>query len=72
MGLPVLIIINDDAVISSSLLKKNQYIIYVAYRLDLFEEGCFTNMFILMYLLFKFKALQALRLEDFFNPSFLF
>jgi ribulose 1,5-bisphosphate carboxylase large subunit-like protein len=72
MGLPVLIIINDDAVISSSLLKKNQYIIYVAYRLDLFEEGCFTNMFILMYLLFEFKALQALRLEDFFNPSFLF
>jgi len=35
----------------------NQYIAYVAYPLDLFEEGSVTN-------LFGFKALRALRLED--------
>ncbi|KAJ8437653.1 LOW QUALITY PROTEIN: hypothetical protein Cgig2_028591 [Carnegiea gigantea] len=40
----------------------NQYICYVAYRLDLFEEGSVTNMFTsIVGNVFRFKALRALR-----------
>ncbi|MCL7028456.1 hypothetical protein MKW94_001737 [Papaver nudicaule] len=43
----------------------NQYICYVAYPLDLFEEGSVTNMFTFVVgNVFGFKALHALRLED--------
>ena len=43
----------------------NQYICYVAYPLDLFEEGSVTNMFTsIVGNVFGFKALRALRLED--------
>nr|ABA96140.2 Ribulose bisphosphate carboxylase large chain precursor, putative [Oryza sativa Japonica Group] len=43
----------------------NQYIAYVAYPLDLFEEGFVTNMFTsIVGNIFGFKALRALRLED--------
>ncbi|XP_052142033.1 ribulose bisphosphate carboxylase large chain-like [Oryza glaberrima] len=43
----------------------NQYISYVAYPLDLFEEGSVTNMFTsIVGNVFGFKALHALRLED--------
>ncbi|KAL8267628.1 hypothetical protein R6Q59_001426 [Mikania micrantha] len=43
----------------------NQYIAYVAYPLDLFEEGSVTNMFTsIVGNVFGFKALRALRLED--------
>jgi ribulose-bisphosphate carboxylase large chain len=38
----------------------NQYIAYIAYPLDLFEEGSVTNSGNV----FGFKALRALRLED--------
>ena len=45
--------------------EENQYIAYVAYPLDLFEEGSVTNMFTsIMGNVFGFKALRALRLED--------
>ncbi|KAL4357042.1 hypothetical protein AHAS_Ahas09G0147100 [Arachis hypogaea] len=45
--------------------KENQYIAYVAYPLDLFEEGSVTNMFTsIVGNVFGFKALRALRLED--------
>ncbi|XLU78323.1 hypothetical protein S245_001744, partial [Arachis hypogaea] len=45
--------------------KENQYIAYVAYPLDLFEEGSVTNMFTsIVGNVFGFKALCALRLED--------
>nr|QYJ54858.1 ribulose-1,5-bisphosphate carboxylase/oxygenase large subunit [Diplandrorchis sinica] len=45
--------------------EKNQYIAYVAYTLDLFEESSFTNMFTsIVGNVFGFKALRALRLED--------
>ena len=43
----------------------NQYIAYVAYTLDLFEEGSVTNLFTsIVGNVFGFKALRALRLED--------
>jgi ribulose-bisphosphate carboxylase large chain len=43
----------------------NQYIAYVAYPLDLFEEGSVTNLFTsIVGNVFGFKALRALRLED--------
>ncbi|KAI5438038.1 hypothetical protein KIW84_023956 [Lathyrus oleraceus] len=43
----------------------NQFIAYVAYPLDLFEEGSVTNMFTsIVGNVFGFKALRALRLED--------
>ncbi|RYR62259.1 hypothetical protein Ahy_A04g019695 [Arachis hypogaea] len=45
--------------------EENQYIAYVAYPLDLFEEGSITNMFTsIVGNVFGFKALRALRLED--------
>ncbi|XP_019241962.1 PREDICTED: uncharacterized protein LOC109222001, partial [Nicotiana attenuata] len=45
--------------------EKDQYIAYVAYPLDLFEEGSVTNMFTsIVGNVFGFKALRALRLED--------
>jgi ribulose 1,5-bisphosphate carboxylase large subunit-like protein len=43
----------------------NQYIVYVAYPIDLFEEGSVTNLFTsIVGNVFGFKALRALRLED--------
>ena len=43
----------------------NQFIAYVAYPLDLFEEGSVTNLFTsIVGNVFGFKALRALRLED--------
>jgi ribulose-bisphosphate carboxylase large chain len=43
----------------------DQYIAYVAYPLDLFEEGSVTNLFTsIVGNVFGFKALRALRLED--------
>ena len=43
----------------------NQYIAYIAYPLDLFEEGSVTNLLTsLVGNVFGFKALKALRLED--------
>ncbi|VAH75242.1 unnamed protein product [Triticum turgidum subsp. durum] len=43
----------------------SQWICYVAYPLDLFEEGSVTNMFTsIVGNIFGFKALRALRLED--------
>ena len=43
----------------------SQWICYVAYPLDLFEEGSVTNMFTsIVGNVFGFKALRALRLED--------
>uniref|UniRef100_A0A453JF78 Ribulose bisphosphate carboxylase large chain n=1 Tax=Aegilops tauschii subsp. strangulata TaxID=200361 RepID=A0A453JF78_AEGTS len=43
----------------------NQWICYVAYPLDLFEEASVTNMFTsIVGNVFGFKALRALRLED--------
>ncbi|KAL0749100.1 hypothetical protein Bca101_031102 [Brassica carinata] len=45
--------------------EENQFIAYVAYPLDLFEEGSVTNMFTsIVGNVFGFKALAALRLED--------
>ncbi|KAF3620613.1 Ribulose bisphosphate carboxylase large chain [Capsicum annuum] len=45
--------------------ENHQYIAYVAYPLDLFEEGSVTNMFtFIVGNVFGFKALRALRLED--------
>ncbi len=45
--------------------EENQYIAYVAYPIDLFEEGSVTNMFTsIVGNVFGFKALRALRLED--------
>ena len=42
-----------------------QYIMYIAYPLDLFEEGSVTNLFTsIVGNVFGFKALRALRLED--------
>ncbi|KAJ3667802.1 hypothetical protein LUZ60_018153 [Juncus effusus] len=44
---------------------EDQFIAYVAYPLDLFEEGSVTNMFTsIVGNVFGFKALRALRLED--------
>ncbi|WP_310426608.1 ribulose-bisphosphate carboxylase large subunit, partial [Chamaesiphon sp. VAR_48_metabat_135_sub] len=43
----------------------NQYFCFIAYPLDLFEEGSVTNMLTsLVGNVFGFKALRALRLED--------
>jgi ribulose-bisphosphate carboxylase large chain len=43
----------------------NQYFCFVAYPLDLFEEGSVTNVLTsLVGNVFGFKALKALRLED--------
>jgi len=43
----------------------NQFIAYVAYPVDLFEEGSVTNLFTsIVGNVFGFKALRALRLED--------
>merc|ERR1712037_97835 len=45
--------------------EENQYIAYVAYPVDLFEEGSVTNLFTsIVGNVFGFKALRALRLED--------
>ncbi|AGY56915.1 form I ribulose bisphosphate carboxylase large subunit [Gloeobacter kilaueensis] len=45
--------------------ESNQFICYVAYPLDLFEEGSITNLLTsLVGNVFGFKALKALRLED--------
>nr|QGR23304.1 ribulose-1,5-bisphosphate carboxylase/oxygenase large subunit [Allium ovalifolium] len=45
--------------------EENQFIAYIAYPLDLFEEGSVTNMFTsIVGNVFGFKALRALRLED--------
>jgi ribulose-bisphosphate carboxylase large chain len=45
--------------------EETQFIAYVAYPLDLFEEGSVTNMFTsIVGNVFGFKALAALRLED--------
>ncbi|KAH7443685.1 hypothetical protein KP509_02G046100 [Ceratopteris richardii] len=45
--------------------EENQYIAYVAYPLDLFEEGSVTNMLTsIVGNVFGFKALRALPLED--------
>ncbi|KAM3204613.1 hypothetical protein P3L10_028022 [Capsicum annuum] len=50
--------------------EKDQYIAYVAYPLDLFEEGSVTNMFTsIVGNVFGFKALRALRLEDLRVPT---
>ena len=48
----------------------NQYIAYVAYPLDLFEEGSVTNMLTsIVGNVFGFKALRSLRLEDLRMPA---
>ncbi|KAK8292409.1 hypothetical protein V6Z12_D06G120900 [Gossypium hirsutum] len=50
--------------------EEDQYICYVAYPLDLFEEGSVTNMFTsIVGNVFGFKALRALRLEDLQIPT---
>ena len=50
--------------------EENQYISYVAYPLDLFEEGSVTNILTsIVGNVFGFKALQALRLEDLRLPG---
>ncbi|KAK8346050.1 hypothetical protein V6Z11_A07G191200 [Gossypium hirsutum] len=50
--------------------EEDQYICYVAYPLDLFEEGSVTNMFTsIVGNVFGFKALRALRLEDLRVPT---
>nr|YP_009574467.1 ribulose 15-bisphosphate carboxylase oxygenase large subunit [Neottia japonica]YP_009574553.1 ribulose 15-bisphosphate carboxylase oxygenase large subunit [Neottia suzukii]QBF57828.1 ribulose 15-bisphosphate carboxylase oxygenase large subunit [Neottia japonica]QBF58000.1 ribulose 15-bisphosphate carboxylase oxygenase large subunit [Neottia suzukii] len=50
--------------------EENQFIAYVAYPLDLFEEGSVTNMFTsIVGNVFGFKALRALRLEDLRIPT---
>ncbi|KAH0706421.1 hypothetical protein KY285_010923 [Solanum tuberosum] len=50
--------------------EKDQYIAYVAYPLDLFEEGSVTNMFTsIVGNVFGFKTLRALRLEDLRIPT---
>ncbi|PHT59236.1 Ribulose bisphosphate carboxylase large chain [Capsicum baccatum] len=50
--------------------EKDQYIAYVAYPLDLFEEGSVTNMFTsIVGNVFGFKAMRALRLEDLRVPT---
>jgi ribulose-bisphosphate carboxylase large chain len=48
----------------------NQYIAYIAYDLDLFEEGSIANLSSsIIGNVFGFKALKALRLEDMRIPS---
>ncbi|THU43542.1 hypothetical protein C4D60_Mb00t06980 [Musa balbisiana] len=61
-------IFGDDSVLQFG--EENQYIAYVAYPLDLFEEGSVTNMFTsIVGNVFGFKALRALRLEDLRIPT---
>jgi ribulose-bisphosphate carboxylase large chain len=48
----------------------SQYIAYIAYPIDLFEEGSVTNLFTsIVGNVFGFKALRALRLEDLRIPA---
>jgi len=48
----------------------NQYIAYIAYNLDLFEEGSIANLAAsIIGNVFGFKALKALRLEDMRIPT---
>uniref|UniRef100_A0A7N2M3Y4 Ribulose bisphosphate carboxylase large chain n=1 Tax=Quercus lobata TaxID=97700 RepID=A0A7N2M3Y4_QUELO len=50
--------------------EENQFTAYVAYPLDLFEEGSVTNMLTsIVGNVFGFKALRALRLEDLRIPT---
>ncbi|KAH1092089.1 hypothetical protein J1N35_019346 [Gossypium stocksii] len=50
--------------------EEDQYICYVAYPLNLFEEGSVTNMFTsIVGNVFGFKALRALCLEDLRIPT---
>ncbi|KAL6003959.1 hypothetical protein ACLOJK_004505 [Asimina triloba] len=50
--------------------EESQFIAYVAYPLDLFEDGSVTNMFTsIVGNVFGFKALRALRLEDLRIPT---
>ncbi|KAE9584786.1 putative ribulose-bisphosphate carboxylase [Lupinus albus] len=45
--------------------EENHFIAYVAYPVDLFDNGSVTNMFTsIVGNVFGFKALRALRLED--------
>lgn len=45
--------------------ESNQYIAYIAYPIDLFEEGSVTNLLTsIVGNVFGFKALRSLRLED--------
>jgi len=45
--------------------EENQYIAYIAYPIDLFEEGSVTNLLTsIVGNVFGFKALRSLRLED--------
>ncbi len=49
---------------------ENQYIAYIAYDMDLFEEGSIANMTSsIIGNVFGFKALKALRLEDLRIPT---
>ena len=49
---------------------ENQYIAYIAYDIDLFEEGSIANMTSsIIGNVFGFKALKALRLEDLRIPT---
>jgi ribulose-bisphosphate carboxylase large chain len=50
--------------------RKNEYIAYIAYDIDLFEEGSIPNLTSsIIGNVFGFKALRALRLEDMRIPS---
>ncbi len=50
--------------------EESQYIAYIAYPLDLFEEGSVTNILTsIVGNVFGFKALKCLRLEDLRIPS---
>jgi ribulose-bisphosphate carboxylase large chain len=50
--------------------ESNQFIAYVAYPIDLFEEGSVTNLLTsIVGNVFGFKALRALRLEDLRIPA---
>jgi len=64
VGFPT--VTKDDAITSNVFLgKKINIFCYVAYPLDLFEEGFVTNMFTsIVDNAFQFKALHALHLED--------
>ncbi|KAK8705438.1 hypothetical protein V6N13_049041 [Hibiscus sabdariffa] len=58
-------VVNQSAYIDLVPGEEDQYICYVAYPLDLFEEGSVTNMFTsIVGNVFGFKALRALHLED--------
>jgi ribulose-bisphosphate carboxylase large chain len=64
-GLTSRTVTKDVVMILNQLLVNNQYIAYIAYPLDLFEEGSVTNLFTsIVGNVFGFKALRALRLED--------